>query len=352
MTDLSRRNVLRGALAASVAALAAGTAVRAAHAAPGGPTALAAGRSARPVGPAATHLSVASNGGRWRTRTASGWGDWRALASCPAGHENPANARALLPLGPGVVEYEVDVPASTSVAELSTAGATARSTGEARIAGLTTGKQYFPRSAWGADESLRFRADGSESFPAAYFPVQTLTVHHTALPVGADPAADVRAIYRDHAVNQDFGDIGYHLLIDPLGGVYEGRWSGTDQHPVFGAPPRAKPVDGKPRMSNGAHVGGYNAGNVGVCVMGDFTTEPPSAQAVDSLVTVLAALSQACGLDPVGRTDYVNPISGATRSVDTISGHRDWLATQCPGERFFPELAGIRAEVAKRVGGR
>ncbi|GAA2681943.1 MULTISPECIES: peptidoglycan recognition family protein [Actinosynnema] len=347
MTDLSRRSVLRGAFAAGAAALAAGAVVRTAQATPAtGPAALAAGRSTRPVGPASTHLSVASGGGRWRTRTASGWGDWRTLASCPAGHENPAHARALLPLGPGVVEYEVDVPTATSVTELSTSGATARSTGEARIAGRATGKQYFPRAAWGADESLRFREDGSEAFPAAYFPVQTLTVHHTALPVGADPAADIRAIYRDHAVNQDFGDIGYHLLIDPQGGVYEGRWSGTDQLPVFG-----EPDGGAPRMSNGAHVGGYNAGNVGVCVMGDFTTEPPSAQAVDSLVAVLAAISKACGLDPLGRKDHVNPISGATKSVDTISGHRDWLATQCPGERFFPELAGIRAEVAKRVSG-
>ena len=116
---------------------------------------------------------------------------------------------------------------------------------------------YLNRADWDADESYRFAPDGSEIFPPAYFDVQTLTVHHTVTANNdADPAATVRAIYFDMAVTQDFGDIGYHLLIDQQGTVYEGRYSGNDSVPVFG-PRRVGP---RPSMVNAAHVGGFNAG--------------------------------------------------------------------------------------------
>ncbi|MFF0018722.1 hypothetical protein [Streptomyces sp. NPDC005374] len=36
----------------------------------------------------------------------------------------------------------------------------------------------------------------------------------------------MRAIYRADAA--EYGDLGYHYLIDAAGQVYEGRWSGTD----------------------------------------------------------------------------------------------------------------------------
>ena len=108
---------------------------------------------------------------------------------------------------------------------------------------------YLNRAGWDADESYRFAPDGSEIFPPAYFDVQTLTVHHTVTANNdANPAATVRAIYFDMAVTQDFGDIGYHLLIDQQGTVYEGRYSGNDSVPVFG-PRRVgpRPVDGHRR---------------------------------------------------------------------------------------------------------
>jgi hypothetical protein len=63
---------------------------------------------------------------------------------------------------------------------------------------------------------------------------------------------------------------------------------------------------------------------------------------------VLRVLTAACGLDPTGTTEYVNPISGATATVDTISGHRDWDAaqTECPGDQLHPLLPEIRSRVA------
>jgi len=71
-------------------------------------------------------------------------------------------------------------------------------------------------------------------FHTAFFDVQTLTVHHTfTANDDPNPAATVRAIYFFHTVTQDFGDVGYHLLIDGFGAVYEGRWSDPDRIPVL-----------------------------------------------------------------------------------------------------------------------
>lgn len=89
------------------------------------------------------------------------------------------------------------------------------------------------RAAWGANETLRYAADGTEIWPPEYYPVQTLTVHHTDDGSSdPDPAAVVRAIYRNDTVGKGYGDIGYNFLIDKNGLVYEGRWSGTDGVPA------------------------------------------------------------------------------------------------------------------------
>ena len=96
--------------------------------------------------------------------------------------------------------------------------------------------------------------------------------------------------------------------------------------------------------------GGFNAGNVGIVLLGDFTSRQPTAAARQSLTYVLAAIVALGGLNPLGTTNYVNPISGASKTVPTIPGHRDWVATLCPGDLFYPELAGVRRDVADILG--
>lgn len=81
------------------------------------------------------------------------------------------------------------------------------------------------RDAWGADETLR-GSGGTEIWPPEYYPVQTLIAHRTDDGSSdPDPAAVIRAIYRNDAVGKGYG---YNFLIDRNGLVYEGRWSGTD----------------------------------------------------------------------------------------------------------------------------
>jgi hypothetical protein len=151
----------------------------------------------------------------------------------------------------------------------------------------------------------------------------------------------VRAIYRFHTIDRDFGDIGYHLLVDRSGVVYEGRWSGTDAAPVFGG--RA----GRPYLSNSAaHVGGYNAGNVGVALLGDLTRTGPSTAQRQALVRVLAGLASVTGVNATAQVDYLNPVSKARKRVFGVAGHRDWLSTECPGNTFYPTLPALRREVA------
>jgi N-acetylmuramoyl-L-alanine amidase len=300
-----------------------------------------------------SHLGLSWQGpaAQVRLRTARGWGRWRTLHGCTGGRDGSPGAAggSVVLVAPGGVGYEVWVAGggAAHAIELNTVD-TRRSGPPAaarllRLGNVTVPVPYVSRAGWGADESLRF-VNGVETFPPQYFPVQTLTVHHTA---GAnddpDPAATIRAIYYFQAITRGWGDIGYHLMIDEAGRVYEARWSGTDGLPVFGGTPAA---DGRPQMSNGAHVGGFNAGNVGVCLLGDFTSRLPTAAARRSLTRVLAGLAKVCALDPLGRTDYVNPVSGATRTVDTIPGHRDWAATECPGNLFYPELPALRQDVA------
>jgi hypothetical protein len=290
--------------------------------------------------------------GRLRLRYADGWRGWRPVRS---GDSAGGRRRALLWVGAAsAYEFEpaegstkldlrvintVDGPATGATFEPSRRFAGPRPAGS----GGPTGVRYLSRRGWGADESLRFGPDGTESFPTAFFDVQTLTVHHTVTAnTDPDPAATVRAIYYFHAVTEDYGDIGYHLLVDQYGTVYEGRYSGPDPLPVFG--PRS--VGPLPSMVNGAHIAGFNAGNVGVALLGDLTGVGPTPAARLALTRVLAVLAGATALDPLGTTAYVNPISGATRTVRTLAGHRDWAATECPGNTFYPTLPQLRIDVA------
>lgn len=244
---------------------------------------------------------------------------------------NTAGRRAFLGLiGAGIA----------GVAGAASAGA---AEGTARHSALST-YPYLDRAAWGADESRRFQ-NGVERFPPAYYPVQTLTVHHTALDGGADhnvadPAALMRSLYRNMTGDDPlhtYGDFGYHFLIDEAGTVYEGRYSGDDGTAAF---------DAAGRLVTAAHIAGWNSGNLGIVVLGDFNNWSPSAATRESLTQLLASIAGPHDLDPLGTTNFVNPVSGGTRTVPTISSHGNWVSTDCPGTNLKSQLPSIRADVA------
>jgi hypothetical protein len=298
-----------------------------------------------------THLAVSWTGQGTapglRLRSGTGWSDWHAVHADHRGKDGVTSNRSYALLSaPDAVGYELDGDGASDmrVVEMNTAaGPVAANTPAANLSagGHKTGQPYLSRAAWGADESLRFKPDGTLAWgPTQYFPLQTLAVHHTVtMNDDPDPAATVRAIYNFDAVTQTFGDMGYHLLIDEAGHVYEGRWSGDDPFPVYGpTSPR--------QMVTGAHITGFNSGVMGVVLLGDFTSRQPTRAARTALAVVLALFSGLEVLDPLGLVNYVNPVSGVQKTVDTIAGHRDYAATECPGNTFYPELPSLRQEVA------
>lgn len=219
------------------------------------------------------------------------------------------------------------------------------------------------RADWGADESLRFDSAGNEIWPAEFFDVQVMTAHHTATDNDdSDPEATVRAIYEYHAVDRGWGDVGYQYLIDEDGRTYEGRWSGSASSSCESAGGDGRDFAHEStaedaRVVTGAHVGGFNSGNLGIALLGEFTTHPrsggePKQAAVDSLIDVMAELAVRHGLDPEAVVTYENPHpdSDATKVVDLISGHRDWVSTECPGANLYGDLPDIRQAVAGEMG--
>lgn len=218
--------------------------------------------------------------------------------------------------------------------------------------------QCRSRAEWGADETLRQDANGAETWAPQFYDAQVTTVHHTATSNNdPDPAGTVRAIYRYHAVDQGFGDIGYQYLIDEFGIVYEGRWSGTTS-PSCGAESgdgsEFAHEAGTDRMVTGAHTGGWNSGNLGVALLGEFTTHrrsgaEPKPAAVSSLEELLAELARRHGLDPLAEVVYGNPVNGVQRPASVVGGHRDYEATECPGERLYALLPSIRLHVADKL---
>jgi hypothetical protein len=301
---------------------------------------------------ALTHLGLVWQGQRphVRIRTRTGWGGWKMVDGC-GGAPDGRTANGTVLVASDAVAYQVGVAGRSTVrvTEMNTvdgptvAEAAAVQSSMPLPGGGRVAVPYLTRAAWGANENLRFK-NGAEFWPAEYIPVQTLTVHHTATGVDPDPSATVRAIYYNQCISKDWGDIGYHLMIDASGRVYECRVSGADGLPVFGGDPGA---DGRPQMVNGGHVLHYNAGNIGVCLLGDFMTKLPTTAAMLSLQRVLTGLARVTKLNAGGTTNFVSAVdSQYTKTVRTISGHRNWAATDCPGDKFYPQLATVRSQVA------
>lgn len=299
----------------------------------------------------------AAGHGAVRFRVDGAWTPWQPLTEDGA-HAEGQWASALVPAGDAEAYQVRGVPAAAlapRAVALNTTDGPDRVVGSVPAGGAHAVPHCLSRAQWGADETLRYDTAGKEVWPAEFSPVQTMTVHHTATRNDdPDPESTVRAIYRYHAVDRGWGDIGYHYLLDAQGRVYEGRWSGAPSADCgTGGGGVEFAHDAGDQLVTGAHTGGYNTGNMGASLLGDFTTTAggaePSAVAVDALETLLAEFATRHGLDPHAVVDYVNPINGNRIRENMISGHRDWLATECPGARLYDDLPAVRDAVAARM---
>ena len=134
-------------------------------------------------------------------------------------------------------------------------------------------------------------------------PLDHVVVHHSAYPSSRirtreAEARHVREIQRWH-VDRGFLTIGYHFVIAPSGRIYAGR-----------------PVD---RI--GANVLGHNRGTVGICLMGDFRHERPTAAALRSLDFARGSLVP----------------GGASVPVRGHREHQGHETNECPGRHLLAE---------------
>ncbi len=211
-------------------------------------------------------------------------------------------------------------------------------------------ERVITREEWGADESIRF-IDGKDQWPRAFVSPKLLVVHHTAGDNEyAAPAAEVRAIYTYHTVTEGFGDIGYQLLIDNRGQAYEGRL-GREVDPDGGP--------GREILSRdvvAGHVFGYNYGSVGIALLGTFIEAEPTESALQTLEEALAFEAARHHLGPASQIDFLRSRKRSgdddlwRDGLNAVSGHRDCLATECPGDRLYARLPGLRGGVAARLG--
>ncbi|MER7766437.1 N-acetylmuramoyl-L-alanine amidase [Kitasatospora sp. NPDC096140] len=191
------------------------------------------------------------------------------------------------------------------------------------------------RAGWGADESLRetgFVYTGT---------VKAVFVHHTDTATDyacSDAPQMIRAIYQYHVQSNGWRDIGYNFLVDRCGTIYEGRAGGVSQ-PVLGA-----------------HTLGFNSDSAGVAALGTFTTEGPPQEIVDGISKIAAWKLGLTGQDAAGHTNLTSGSSqsrypkGTVVSFDTVSGHRDAFATECPGDGLYARLDDIRSWAAHLQG--
>ncbi len=188
----------------------------------------------------------------------------------------------------------------------------------------------IPRLSWGADESIR-RAP-----PAYANTISFAVVHHTAGSNNYTPAqsaAIVRGIELYHVQGNGWNDIGYNLLVDKYGQVFEGRYGGVDRNVI------------------GAHAQGFNTGSVGVAVLGDYGTTSLPAAAKTALEQVLAWRLDLAHVDPLTLVPWLSggnprfPV-GIPVVLRAISGHRDTGFTDCPGDALYAQLSQIAKDVA------
>jgi hypothetical protein len=139
--------------------------------------------------------------------------------------------------------------------------------------------------------------------------IESITVHHDGMsPVSirtqSDAADRIEMIRTSHVDHRGWADIGYHLVVDPQGRVWQAR----------------------PINLQGAHVKDYNPRNLGVLVLGNFEIQHPTPAAKQTLDRLLAHQS---------KTHRV--------PINRIRTHREWASTACPGRNLQAHMNSARA---------
>ena len=185
--------------------------------------------------------------------------------------------------------------------------------------------KVFTRAEWGADESLR-RA------PSYASGVSAVVVHHTANANGYAPndvPHVIQADYAYHVKTRGWSDLGYNLLVDQFGRIWEGHHGGLG------------------RATIGTHAAGFNTGTLGVAMIGDMTKTTASPAAQKALARVIAYAASTWHFDAQGTVSLVSKGSprysaGTRATLPRVFGHQQTSTTACPGS-LQDRLPALRA---------
>ncbi|WP_306186350.1 FG-GAP-like repeat-containing protein [Streptomyces sp. MK5] len=195
------------------------------------------------------------------------------------------------------------------------------------------------RAQWGADESQ------VQEPPSYIDKIQAVFVHHTADSNSyscAQSASIVRGIMAYHIQVNGWNDLGYNFVVDKCGQIFEGRAGGVDL-PVMGA-----------------HTYGFNSYSAGIAVLGNFQGDAakgipagrPTRATLESVARLAAWKLGQYGGNPTGTVTLTAMEDtgvwkkGQQATLNTISGHRDAFATECPGTNLYGKLGEIRRYAA------
>lgn len=172
--------------------------------------------------------------------------------------------------------------------------------------GLAPSDMVISRSEWGARNPNK--VCWGQHTP------DRMSIHHTFEPAtdGADAAAAMRGMQAYHIDSNGWCDIGYHFVVSQAGKIYQGL---ADE------------------QRYGAHVGGQNTGNIGICLIGNF--EPGYATTRTPSTTQLKAAGRIVG--------WVSDTYNIPLNRNKVMGHREnpGQSTNCPGSNLLNKFDKI-----------
>lgn len=279
-----------------------------------------------------------------RVRTAAGWQAWQTLQNEATSNEGGRQGTEAVHVGDAIAaEARIVAPATTTVrstgARLSLIDSrvlegdgASRATVQAAATSSAVPAQpsMVTRAEWGADESL-LSYNGAGCVPASIdTTIKAAIVHHTAGTnsyTASQSASIMRGIYAYHVKDRGWCDIGYNILVDKYGTIFEGRHGGV-----------VNPV-------HGAHATSWNTDTVGVSVMMNSSQAKQSPEAMSAVSRILAW--KLAG-------NYRTPTSTLTlagKSINRIARHGDVMSTSCPGTNITAYMPTLRQDVANRMSG-
>ena len=278
------------------------------------------------------------------------WGDWlsaelmtdideNASEAVWVGPSSAVNVRAFrdgIDISEQLTAHLITTSESRSDVRLASSGS---GSGITRILPATvtpgTGAPTFiTREEWNADTVDSSRLSYAKELKA-------ICIHHTGgsnTYTAAQSPQVVRGMFTYHTKTLGWADLGYNVVVDKYGQIFEGRAGGLHRNVA------------------GAHARGFNTGSCGISVMGDYMDIPVPTAALNAIATVAAwKLASTFTQDVYGTETWTVTTSNVKRSgtfsMPHLFAHRDVNYTDCPGDTYYGQLPELRSLVQQKLNG-